>query len=119
NNLASFSSRGPEVTIAAPGVDILSTYPGGKYRVMSGTSMACPHVAGVAALVLSRKKNISNRQVAQIIADTATRLPDLTPEEQGSGLVNASFLAGGNRFNDEAREGPAVTSLSVVPSMTS
>ncbi|MEW8958137.1 MAG: S8 family peptidase, partial [Moorella sp. (in: firmicutes)] len=103
NNLASFSSRGPEVTVAAPGVDILSTYPGGKYRTMSGTSMACPHVAGVAALVLSRDGHISGRQVVKTITSTATRLPGLTPEEQGSGLVNASFLAGGNRFNDEAR----------------
>ncbi|KYH31974.1 S8 family peptidase [Neomoorella mulderi] len=119
NNLASFSSRGSEVTVAAPGVDILSTYPGGKYRAMSGTSMACPHVAGVAALVLSRDGHISGRQVVKTITSTATRLPGLTPEEQGSGLVNASFLAAGTRFNDEAREGPAVTSLSVIPSMTS
>ncbi|MBC7326448.1 MAG: S8 family peptidase, partial [Moorella sp. (in: Bacteria)] len=92
NNLASFSSRGSEVTVAAPGVDILSTYPGGKYRAMSGTSMACPHVAGVAALVLSRDGHISGRQVVKTITSTATRLPGLTPEEQGSGLVNASFL---------------------------
>jgi len=119
NNLASFSSRGPEVTVAAPGVDILSTFRGGKYRAMSGTSMACPHVAGVAALVLSRDGHISGRQVVKTITSTATRLPGLTPEEQGSGLVNASFLAAGNRINDEAREGPAVTSLNVIPSMTS
>lgn len=99
DNLASFSSRGPEVTVVAPGVDILSTYPGGKYRTMSGTSMACPHVAGVAALVLSRNGHISSRQVAQVISGTATRLPGLTPAEQGAGLINASFLAAGGRFS--------------------
>ena len=53
NNWAGFSSTGPAVAVAAPGVSILSTYPGGAYAYMSGTSMASPHVAGVAALVIS------------------------------------------------------------------
>lgn len=49
---ASFSCFGPWVDVCAPGVDILSTVPGG-YEFLQGTSMACPHVSGVAALVLS------------------------------------------------------------------
>lgn len=96
--LASFSSRGPEVTLAAPGVDILSTIPGNRYGTKSGTSMACPHVTGIVALLLALRPRLSGHQVAQILPRAAEPLRELTPEEQGAGLAKASFLAKGKKF---------------------
>ena len=55
--IASFSSSGPEVDIAMPGAEILSTVPGNQYRVMSGTSMATPAAAGLLSCALASRPN--------------------------------------------------------------
>jgi len=61
NNVrASFSSTGNTLEIMAPGVDIRSTYPGSLYAFASGTSMATPHVSGVAALVMNSDETCWN-----------------------------------------------------------
>ncbi|WP_445240787.1 S8 family serine peptidase [Microcoleus vaginatus] len=57
--------------VVAPGVDIYSTTPYNTYETYSGTSMAAPHVAGVAALVLNANPNLTPAQVEQILTATA------------------------------------------------
>lgn len=86
-----WSSTGPAVELAAPGVDILSTYPGG-YATMSGTSMATPHVAGVAALVIAG--GVSPGEARQALQETADDLgPDGWDAKYGYGLVDADEAA--------------------------
>ena len=79
DGLASFSSYGPTtVDLGAPGDDILSCQPGGGYQLLSGTSMATPHVAGAAALAWGRFPNASNLQIKQLLLLRADPIPSLT-----------------------------------------
>lgn len=91
NRRASFSTYGSELEIMAPGVNVLSTYTSNRYVSQNGTSMASPHVAGVAALVKSQYPWASNAQIRQRLKDTATPLGNSF--YFGSGVVNASRAA--------------------------
>ena len=68
NLIAGFSSRGPEVELCAPGVNVLSTIPGGGYGTKNGTSMACPHVSGVAALAWGAHRYADNVTIRRLLA---------------------------------------------------
>ncbi|MFQ5574282.1 MAG: S8 family serine peptidase, partial [Terriglobia bacterium] len=70
------SNYGPEVDLVAPGDRIASTYPGSAYAYMSGTSMASPHVAGAAAVVLSKDGSLAPADVEQRLTEAATDLGD-------------------------------------------
>ncbi len=97
---AEFSNWGSCVEVAAPGVDILSlraagtsrgTPVGGQYTVLSGTSMAAPHVAGAAALILSHHPEFSNNQVSAVLQSSATDI--MSPGfdyATGYGRINAA-----------------------------
>ena len=82
DGVAKFSLRGPsdyadvKPDISAPGVNIRSSMPGGGYGLMSGTSMACPHVSGVFALLKSAKPDATVEEMENIVRRTATPLTD-------------------------------------------
>jgi len=79
DQMASFSNYGAaSVHIAAPGVKIYSTLPDNKYQAYSGTSMATPHVAGAAALVLDFLPTLRHAEVREILLDSADRLDTLS-----------------------------------------
>ncbi|HEY5821582.1 MAG TPA: S8 family serine peptidase [Propionibacteriaceae bacterium] len=91
---ASFSQTGAHISVAAPGVDILSTYLAGGTTTMSGTSMATPHVAGVAALIKAAKPSATGVEIADILRTTARPLrddpADAVPNDQyGAGCIDA------------------------------
>lgn len=94
NKRASFSSTGPAVELTAPGVNVLSISYQDGLTSLNGTSMACPHVAGTAALVLAANPSFTNDKVRDRLAQTATDLG--TPGRDklyGYGLVNAEAAA--------------------------
>ncbi len=91
DTLAYYSNFGPRLDIAAPGSSIFSTLRGGSYGYMSGTSMAAPHVAGLAALIWSYTPSLSRSQVQELIQTSADDLGSPGWDEQyGYGRINAA-----------------------------
>jgi subtilisin family serine protease len=91
DQVASFSSRGSAVAFIAPGVKITSTVPGGGVKDLSGTSMASPHVAGLAALAIERGAK-GPTGVRRAFSSAATALSGPAATEQGAGMIDASQL---------------------------
>ena len=90
DSYAGFSNYGYNtVQVGAPGVNTYSTAPDGQYGYGAGTSMATPHVSGVAALLFSREPGLSPSQARQRIISTADPLPTLAGRVESSGRVNA------------------------------
>jgi subtilisin family serine protease len=85
-----FSNFGlTSVDLAAPGVDILSTWPGSRYLRADGTSMASPHVAGVAALVLARFPSLTAEELRNKVLNGVDTVPGLVGIVATGGRVNA------------------------------
>ena len=83
DRVASTSAVGPEVDVCAPGTSIRSTWLSGGYAYNSGTSMACPHVAGLAALIWSRNLTLTNHDVRSIIESTCDNIDAMNPGLMG------------------------------------
>ena len=89
-NLSDFSNYGDQtVDLAAPGSSIYSTLPGGGYGNRSGTSMATPHVTGVAGLLLSAAPALSNNQLRSLILGGVVPKTDLQGKTVTGGMLNA------------------------------
>lgn len=93
NQVASFSSTGPEVDVAAPGVSVYSTYKGSSYATLSGTSMAAPHVTGSAAMLISTKGLTLPADIEARLEATADILTGYSSNQQGAGLVDLDEAA--------------------------
>jgi subtilisin family serine protease len=91
DRLASFSNFGAtSVDLAAPGVGILSTTPGNAYQSFDGTSMATPHVSGVAGLVLAAYPELAPRAAAIRIVGGSDIVPAFAAGTSSSGRLNAT-----------------------------
>lgn len=87
------NTNGGEINVAAPGVSVFSSYRDGTHRRLDGTSMATPHVAGVAALLAQANPAASGRQLSDLIVNSVKTL-SLAAQDVGNGLIQAPLTSG-------------------------
>ena len=108
---ASFSNYSSKwVDLAAPGVDILSSMPGNTYDYKSGTSMAAPHVAGVAAMVMAENEGLFPTEVKAYIMESVDLLPAFNGITVSGGRLNALNAIGGDAPSSADVTPPAAVS---------
>ena len=87
---SSFSNYGPHVHVFAPGSKIYSTLPSNRYASWSGTSMACPHVAGLAALIKTMRSDLTGQQVRQFIESNVQKKAEYKGLVTSGGLIDVA-----------------------------
>ena len=85
DTFANFSNFGPSIDVAAPGVDILSTFNGTAYGILSGTSMAVPHVTGLAAYLKTINPDANPDTIREMIAKSGSSPDSECQENKGIG----------------------------------
>lgn len=106
DNLASFSNYGHStVSLGAPGVEVMSTLPGGNYGQLNGTSMATPHIAGAAVLLWAREPDLTPAQVKERLLSKAVPVLTLASKTESSARANI--------FNAITGASPATPALGI------
>lgn len=113
---APFSNYGTCLDVFAPGVEILSSFPSNRYAQLNGTSMAAPHVAGIAALVLEKNSLLSPTQVASAIITGSTQGQVMAA---GTGSPNKMVFSNVDVATPVVVPTPVVTTTPRSPSPTS
>ena len=91
DTFANFSNFGPSVDVAAPGVDILSTFNGSDYGILTGTSMAVPHVTGFAGYLKTINPNASPDDIREMITKSGSSPSSECQENKGIGYFKGDL----------------------------
>ena len=91
DSFANFSNFGPSIDVAAPGVDILSTFNGTDYGILTGTSMAVPHVTGLAGYLKTINPNASPDEIREMITKSGSSPSAECQENKGIGYFKGDL----------------------------